>query len=230
MSLTLEEFRQALPDKMKKSVNQSLIDSVNNTLSNPEEYEHYRNNLVGYTSVMRDGKFKIEQYLDAVRYVSFKLLGSTNIEAYMKAFPDKYNKFIADGVSAKDISSYVSAYNKGKLVNLIFEQTFIPTHVLNQDMYQRALNEQMILGLTAKSEKVRADALNSVMTQLRPPETKKFELDVNVKEDQTMNVLKNSMMELVAQQRLALQAGVVDAQQVAHQKLEYVDAEYKEAP
>lgn len=230
MSLTLEEFRQALPDKMKKSINQQLIDQVNNTLSNPEEYENYRNNLVGYASVMRDGKFKIDQYLDAVRYISFKLLGATNIEAYMKAFPDKYNKFVADGVSAKDISSYVSAYNKGKLVNLIFEQTIIPTHVLNQDMYQRALNEQMVLGLTAKSEKVRADALNSVMQQLRPPETKKFELDVNVKEDQTMNVLKNSMMELVAEQRRALQAGVINAQQVAHQRLDYTDVDSKEVP
>lgn len=230
MSLTLEEFRQALPDKMKKSINQQLIDQVNTTLSNPEEYENYRNNLVGYASVMRDGKFKIDQYLDAVRYISFKLLGATNIEAYMKAFPDKYNKFIADGVSAKDISSYVSAYNKGKLVNLIFEQTIIPTHVLNQDMYQRALNEQMVLGLTAKSEKVRADALNSVMTQLRPPETKKFELDVNVKEDQTMNVLKNSMMELVAEQRRALQAGVINAQEIAHQRLDYTDVDSKEVP
>lgn len=230
MTLTVEEFRQALPDKMKKSVSQALIDQINTTLSNPEEFENYRNNLVGYTSVMRDGKFKIEQYLDAVRYVSFKLLGASNIEAYMKTFPDKYNKFVADGVTAKDIASYVTAYNKGKLVNLIFEQTLVPVHVMNMDMYQRALNEQMILGLTAKSEKVRSDSLNSVMTQLRPPDVKKFELDVSVKEDNSLNVLKNSMMELVAAQRLALQSGAMNAQEVAHQRLEFVDVESREVP
>lgn len=230
MTLTVEEFRQVLPDKMKKSISQALIDQINTTLSNPEEFENYRNNLVGYTSVMKDGKFKIEQYLDAVRYVSFKLLGATNIEAYMKTFPDKYSKFVADGVSAKDIASYVTAYNKGKLVNLIFEQTLVPTHVLNMDMYQRALNEQMVLGLTAKSEKVRSDALNSVMTQLRPPEVKKIEMDIGVREDQSLNVLKNSMMELVAEQKKALMAGAMNAQQVAHQRLEYVDVEAKEVP
>jgi hypothetical protein len=223
--LTADEFRAALPDKMKKSVSQDLIDKINTTLSNPEEFENYRNNLIGYTRVMQDGKFKIEQYLDAVRYVSFKLLGATNIEAYMKTFPDKYQKFIDTGVQAKDIASYVTAYNKGKLVNLIYEQTLVPVHVLNMDMYQRALNEQMVLGLTAKSEKVRADALNSVMTQLRPPEVKKIELDISHKEDQTMNVLKNTMMDLVAEQRRALQSGAMDAQQVAHQRLQFTDVE-----
>lgn len=228
MTLTVEEFRLVLPDKMKKSISQALIDQINTTLSNPEEFEHYRNNLVSYTSVMRDGKFKIEQYLDAVRFVSFKLLGATNIEAYMKTFPDKYAHFVASGVSAKDIASYVTAYNKGKLVNLIFEQTLVPVHVMNMDMYQRALNEQMVLGLTAKSEKVRADALNSVMVQLRPPDVKKIEMDISMKEDQSLNVLKQSMMELVAEQRRALQSGSMNAQQVAHQRLEYVDVETRD--
>lgn len=228
MTLTVEEFRLALPDKMKKSVNQELIDRVNSVLSNPEEFENYRNNLISYTSVMKDGKFKIEQYLDAVRYVSFKLLGCTNIEAYMKAFPDKYNKFVADGVAAKDIASYVTAYNKGKLVNLIFEQTLVPVHVLNMDMYQKALNAQFQLGMSAASEKVRADALNSVMVQLRPPDVKKIEMDIGIKEDNTLTTLRNTMQELVAQQRLALQSGAMNAQDVAHQQLQFIDVEAKE--
>ena len=228
MTLTVEEFRSALPDKMKKSINQELIDRVNNVLSNPEEFEHYRNNLISYTSVMKDGKFKMDQYLDAVRYVSFKLMGATNIEAYMKTFPDKYQNFLNQGVAAKDIASYVTAYNKGKLVNLIFEQTLVPVHVLNMDMYQRALNEQFNLGLTAKSEKVRSDALNSVMTQLRPPETKKLEMEITAKEDGSINALRETTMELVRQQRLMMESGAMNVQEVAHQKLNYIDVEAKE--
>ena len=153
--LTLDQFQLALPDKVKKSINQELIDQINNTLSDPEMYESYRDNLISYTKVMADGKFKVTQYIDAVRYVSFKLMGCTNIEAYTKTFPDKYQRFIQQGVQAKDIASYVTAYNKSKLVNLIFEQTLIPSHVLNQDLYQRALNVQADLMINAKSEKVR---------------------------------------------------------------------------
>lgn len=225
MTLTVDQFRVALPDKMKKSINQELIDKINTTLSNPEEFEHYRNNLISYTSVMKDGKFKIEQYLDAVRYVSFKLLGDTNIDAYRKAFPDKYANFLAQGVSAKDIASYVTAYNKGKLVNLIFEQTMVPVHVLNMDLYQRALNVQADLMVNAKSEKVRSDAANSLLTQLRPPEVKKVELDIGVKEDSSIAVLRQSTMDLAIEMQRAIQSGAIDAQAAAHQKLSFIDVD-----
>lgn len=226
--LTLDEFKLALPDKVRKSVNQELIDHVNTLISDPEMMEHYRNNLVSYTSVMKDGKFKIEQYLDAVRYVSFKLMGMTNIEAYSRAFPQKIANFQNQGVAAKDIASYVTAYNKGKLVNLIYSQTLVPVHVLNMDMYQKALNAQFELGMSADSEKVRSDALNSVLTQLKPPETKKVELDIGVKEDGSLNALRQTMMELAAQQRAMMEAKVITAQDAAHQKLTYIDVETKE--
>lgn len=40
--LTAEQFKRALPDKVKKSVDQELIDQINSTLSEPEMYEAYR--------------------------------------------------------------------------------------------------------------------------------------------------------------------------------------------
>ncbi len=217
--LTLDQFQLALPDKVKKSINQELIDQINNTLSDPEMFESYRDNLISYTKVMADGKFKVTQYIDAVRYVSFKLMGCTNIEAYTKTFPDKYQRFIQQGVQAKDIASYVTAYNKSKLVNLIFEQTLIPSHVLNQDLYQRALNVQADLMINAKSEKVRCDAANSLLTQLKAPEVKKVELDIGVKEDSSIAALRATTLELARQQRLMVESGAMNAQEVAHGKL-----------
>lgn len=217
--ITIEQFKQALPDKVKKSVNQELIDQINTTLSDPEMYENYRDNLMSYTRVMADGKFKISSYVEAVKYVSHKLMGCTNIDAYIKTFPDKYNRFIQQGVSAKDIASYVTAYNKNKLVNLIFEQTLIPSYVLNQDLYQRALNVQADLMITAKSEKVRCDAANSLLTQLKMPETQKVELEIGVKEDSSIAALRATTMELARQQRLMVESGAMNAQEVAHGKL-----------
>lgn len=217
--LTLDQFKLALPDKVKKSINQELIDQINNTLSDPEMFESYRDNLISYTKVMADGKFKVTSYVDAVRYVSFKLMGCTNIEAYTKTFPDKYQRFIQQGIQAKDIASYVTAYNKSKLVNLIFEQTLIPSHVLNQDLYQRALNVQADLMINAKSEKVRCDAANSLLTQLKAPEVKKVELDIGVKEDSSIAALRATTMELARQQRLMMESGAMNAQEVAHGKL-----------
>jgi hypothetical protein len=218
-ALTVEQFRAALPDKVKKSVNQQLVDQVNATLSEPELFEAYRDNLLSYTKVMADGRFKVSEYINAVKYVSHKLMGCTNIDAYSKTFPDKILRFQSEGVSSKDIASYVTAYNKSKLVNLILEQTLIPSYVLNQDLYQKALNVQAELMVTAKSEKVRSDAANSLLSHLKMPEKQTVELDLNVKEDSSIGQLRQATLELVQQQRLILQAGVMNAQQVAHSKV-----------
>ena len=226
-ALTLDQFKQALPDKVKKSLNQELIDQINTTLGDPELYESYRDNLVSYTKVMSDGKFKISSYIDAVRYVSHKLMGCTNIDAYTKTFPDKYTRFMAQGVAAKDIASYVTAYNKSKLVNLIFEQTLIPSYVLNQDLYQKALNVQAELMTTANSEKVRCDAANSLLTHLKMPETQKVELEIGVREDSSIAALRATTLELARQQRLMVESGAMNAQEVAHGKL-VIDAEFVE--
>lgn len=226
--LTVDQFKLALPDKVKKSVNQELIDQVNATLADPEMYEAYRDNLLSYTKVMADGRFKVTDYVSAVKYVSHKLMGATNIEAYIKTFPDKYQRFTLQGVAAKDIASYVTAYNKSKLVNLIYEQTLIPSHVLNQDVRQKAINVLAELMVGAKSEKVRADAANSLVVALKPPETQRVELDVNVKEDGSIAALRQTTLELARQQRLMMEAGLMNAQQVAHSKLQVVDVEAKE--
>lgn len=225
--LTIDQFKLALPDKVKKSVNQELIDHINKTLSEPELYEAYRENLLSYTKVMAEGKFKISSYVDAVKYVSHKLMGCTNIEAYTKTFPDKYQNFLLQGVVAKDIASYVTAYNKSKLVNLIYEQTLIPSYVLNQDLYQKALNVQAELMVSAHSEKVRSDAANSLLTHLKMPEVTKVELDIGIKEDGSIAALRATTLELARQQRLMVEAGVMNAQQVAHSRL-VLDVEAKE--
>lgn len=229
-ALTVDQFKAALPEKVKKSVNQELIDQVNAVLSEPELFEVYRDNLMSYGRVMADGRFKVSEYVNAVKYVSHKLLGDTNIDAYSKTFPDKIQRFMAQGVVAKDIASYVTAYNKSKLVNLIMEQTLVPVHVLNMDMYQKAINVTAELMVTAKSEKVRADAANNLMAQLRPPEVSKIQLDINTKEDSSIGALRAATMELAAQQRELIRSGTLTAQQVAHSKVvgEVVDVEAKE--
>ena len=215
-ALTIEEFKEALPAKLKRSVNPALVQQVTSTLADPDMYENFRENLVSYTSVLKEGKFKLTNYVSAVKYVSYKLRNKTNLDAYSLTFPEKIQRFAAEGVKAKDVASYVSAYNKSKLVNLIMEQTLVPFYVLNQDLYQKALNTQAELMLTASSEKVRSDAANSVLTHLKPPETQKIELDVTTTESSAVAELRRATQELAAQQRAAISSGQMNAQEVAH--------------
>ena len=217
--MTEDQFRKVLPPSLKTSINPKIIDSINLTMQDPDYMDTYRENLLGFTSVMNNGKFKLESYIDAVKYVSFKFLGSTNVDAYVKTFPDRYQEMIDRNMSAKDISSRVNAYNNTKLVMLLFEQNLIPVWVSNRDLYQKALNTQADLMMNAKSEKVKTDAANSILTQLKPPETKKLELDITVTQNNAVEELKQTTLELVAQQRAMIEARAMSVKEVAHSKL-----------
>jgi hypothetical protein len=217
--MTVDEFKRALPDKMKKSVNHEVIAMVNKTLSDPDMYEQYRDNMISYSSVMNDGRFKLPNYVSAVKYCSHKLMGKSSIAAYSATFPEKIVRFKQQGVHDKDIASYVTAYNKSKLVTLIMEQSLTPFHVLNQDLRQKALNSQVELMLNAKSEKVRSDAANSVLSHTAPPPNQKIELQVSQKQDSVVDELRSVTMSLVAETRKAIEAGVLTPQEAAHQRI-----------
>lgn len=220
IQMTVEQFKEALPPKVKKSVSPELITKITGLLSDPDLFENYRDNLLGYTSVMADGKFRVDQYVNAVKYVSHKIMGCTNIDAYTKTFPDKMLDFHNRGVSSKDISSYVVAFNKSKLVNLIFEQTLVPMHVLNQDKYQEALNIQLELARNASSEKVRSDAANSLLTHLKAPETAKIKLDIGCEGAvNTIADLRAAAADFVIKQRQFIESGAGTAKDVAEQRL-----------
>lgn len=219
MAITEEEFKKALPDKMKKVVNPEMLERINQLLDDPDLHEVYRENLLSYTSVMKSGRFKTMDYVKAVKYVTHKLMGSTNQEAFIKVFPERYQGLLERGYVPKDIASYISSYNNSKLVSSIMEQTIIPSWVLNQDLYQKAINVQADLMMNATSEKVRSDASAHLLNHLKPPEVQKVELDIGMKEHSSLDAIREATMALVAQQRLALQAGAVNAKEVAEYKI-----------
>jgi hypothetical protein len=206
--LTIEKVQQAVPPQFKGQINQAFVDQINNLVSDPILAEQIRNNVISYASVLKDGKFKLEDYLNAVTYVSYKLMGYNNEESYYRTFPTRHQALVAKGTSQKDISAYVSAYNRGKLVNLITEQSLVPSWVLNHGAFQEAINTQVDLMRNAASEKVRCDAANSILTHLAKPKEGNFQLSMEIKEDSGMTELKNMLVKLAEKQEQAMQGGV----------------------
>ena len=224
--LSIEVLKKALPPKLKNRINQELLDKVESTLQDPQMYEIYRENFLTYSSVLNDGKFKMDEYLNAVKYCTHKLMGKSNIESYIKTFPDRYNQMLLNGYGQKEIASFVAVYNKGKMVNAILEQSIIPSWIINQDLHQKAINVLADLMMNANSEKVKADSANSLLVHLKPPEVKKVELDIGVKANKEIDDMKTLLAELSAKQLAMMNSGVVDVTDVANTKI--VNAEYRE--
>jgi len=217
--LTVEQLRSVMPPRQKSNITQKFVDDLNGVTNDPEIRDQFRQNFLGYTDVLHDPNSTLPGYVQAVQYVSYRLLGYPNNECWIKTFPDRYQKLLDREVDAQYIHSVVGAYNKGQMVQKILGQTMVPTYVLNQDVYQQAINTQAHLMLNAKSEKVRTDAANSLLSHLKQPEATKISLDVQIKEDESVRELREATLELVAQQRLMISSGAMNAKEVAEGKL-----------
>jgi len=216
---SLATVQQAAPAAVRKRIDQDFVDLLNNISTDPEYADIFRENALNYLHVLKEGKFQMEQYLNAVKYVSFKVMEDTNIAAYTKTFPQKYQEFLANGVSDKDISRYVTAYNQSKLVNLIYEQTAIPVWIVNQHHRQSAINRLAHLMEHANSEKVQQESANALLTHLKTPEVAKAEIDVTINEGEGIASLRQTVREFTNIQQQKIINGEMSAKDVAHSRI-----------
>jgi hypothetical protein len=216
--ITVQSLKQALPATSKLTVNQSLVDQLNAVTSDPLLAEHIRNNFVTYNTVMQEGKYTAEEYVNAITYCTYKIMGLTNKDAYINTFPQRHQQLVARGASAKDISAYVAAYHKGKLVMAILDQAHIPMWLLNQDAYQKAINVQADLMKNAQSELVRTQAANSILTHLAKPKDAVPQVAIQINQNTGMNELLDTLAALAEKQVNMIDHGVT-AKELAAQKL-----------
>ena len=207
--VTKELVARALPGNLKSAATDELADLINQISTDPLVAEQIRDNFLSYTSVLKEGKYKVEDYLNAVAYCSYKLMGDSNQDAYFKTFPQRYANLMAAGRTPKEISSYVSAYAKGQLVNKIMEQTLVPSWVLNQHMYQAALKTQFnLMNDGSVSAKVRSDAADSLLNHLSKPKEAGPLINIDLAESSGMNELKDAMKKMAEQQQQLIHAGM----------------------
>jgi uncharacterized protein (UPF0147 family) len=217
--LTREQIEKALPLNLRSAATQALTDQVNNLSSDPLVAENIRENFLSYSRVLQEGKFKTEDYLHAIAYVSFKHMGYSNQDAYLRTFPKRHAILIAKGTSSKDISAYVAAFHRGKLVNLVMEQSLVPIWILNQDVYQKAINTQVqIMEDDTLPAIARTAAANSVLTHLAKPKDMAGTINLQITEHSGMSEMRQMLTDLARNQRQAIEGGT-SPREIANQRL-----------
>lgn len=223
--LTVQDVKKAVPTKLKSAVTQEFVDKINQSINDPLMAQSIKENFLTYTHVLLDGRYQLYEYLNAVKYVSFKLMGMTNQDAYFKTFPDRYAKLVAQGTSAKDISCYVSAFHKTKLVTSLIEQSLIPIWLLNQDVYQKAINTQVELMNTAKSERIRCMAADSLLNHLKKPEKTEAAVNIDMRETKGISELKEALITLAKNQKMLIEKQGVSPKIIAEQEIVDVESD-----
>ena len=207
-NLTIDVLKSVTPKKSRSMITEELVNKLNEWNEDPKLLEGFTDNVMSYIGVLKQGKYKVTDYMNAVRFVSYKLIGHSDIDAYIITFPERYQRLLDIGTNREDISPYVSAYKKNALVVQIFEQTIIPSHVLNAPMHQEALNELMRIGMNSRSDIARVNALSKVIDTTAPDKTAKIQLDISVNENSdAIADLRRATEELALQQLQSIRAG-----------------------
>ena len=232
--LTIDQLRGCVPLSIRKNIKQKMVDLVNSSCDDVDERNTFRENILTFANVLQEGKWKFEDYICAVKYVSHKLLGDGNTMAWAKVFPNRYQRLIDRGATSKIISAHTTQYNGTELVTKIIERTLAPIWITNSDILQEAINTQAVLMRSAKSETVRHKAAANLIENLKKPEAIQVDLSVGVSND-TVEDLRAVTRALAVQQQKMIAGGHATASQIAESDIIkkeeeecIVDAEFEE--
>lgn len=217
--LTPEVMQRCLPPKYKGRLTEQNVANINQAIEDDEFRDAIRENILGFSTVLNAPNYSLEEYVNAVKFITYTSTGDTNVKAWAKVFPDRYTRLLAKGIESKDINAHVRHFNRTKLVNEVREQSLVPLHIFNADVKQQAINKLASLMLTAKSEKVQQESANSLLTHLKTPETQKIELDVGMKTTSIIEGLHETTMKLAAKQQELIEAKVYSNKEIAHQSI-----------
>ena len=213
----LESIKKLVPKAQRTLITEDFVNRLEASMKDSIIAEEFKDNFITYLNVLSKGKYKMEDYISAVKYVSFKLLGYSNIDAYAATFPERYQRLVEEG---QQIDAFVSMYNKNKLVIQIYEQTIVPSYVLNAPLHQQALNT---LATMIQDEDVRGmtkvKACEAILAYTKQPEIIKGELTIGIEQSDTINDLREVTEQLAETYRKALQGGARTLTQVAEARI-----------
>ena len=94
-AVTKEQIQEALPKGLRFNVSDDFVNMYNDAIGciDSDLVYVFRENFVTYSNVLEGSKYTTEQYINAVKYVSFKLMGYTNRDSYKMTFPDRFDAF-----------------------------------------------------------------------------------------------------------------------------------------
>ena len=206
--MEIEAVKRLVPKNQRGMITPEFCEKVEKCVNDPVLAEQIKSNFISYLNVLSTGKFSMDEYLNAVKYVSFKLLNYTNRDAYAATFPDRWERMVKEGVEEKRMDAYVAMYNKSKLVMAIYEQTIVPTYVLNAPLHQEALN---VLAKMIKDPSVRGmakvKACEAILTHTKQPEIVKGELTIGLQENETIAELREVTEQLANTFRASIGKG-----------------------
>lgn len=221
--LSLEMVRSSVPRNFRSHITEKFISDLEASLNDPDIAKEIKENFLSYTNVLNDcdANVNIWDYVNAVKFISYKIMGYSIEESWKKVFPKKAEECLQKG-KKEFINRYANGYNKSKIVNKIYAQTMIPSYVLNAPMYQRALN--VLYGMLddpGVKGMAKVKACETILNYTKPPEVNKAEVQVTIKQSDAISELR----ELAENFAKSMQDSIMEGKKSAE---EVIEVDFKE--
>ena len=203
LNLLLKGKRWVTPEAKKE-----MISRVNKIIAseNPTYAEYFRNIWVDSLDLMSSsntgGKaYSYKELANACLFMTYRMAGDTKIKAYCKVFPERFERLKNEGENNSRLYEYAELYSRNKICTEIATKISIPTHILYQDAFHKAMRVSVDIMMDEKvSPKVRVEAAANVMNHTKQPEIKKAELDISIKETDDLQQLRQALSDLSSKQ------------------------------
>lgn len=217
--VTVGTVRKAYGKKVSIDVIENVTAVINEAIRGEAEHvqEFVKDNAIGMLHVLSASRTNsINEYMRAARFITYRQMGDTFIQAYAKTFPDRVKRLEADGMTTAHLSALAQAFGKTKLVTQMTSMLIVPAHLIYQDVFHKAVQTQAALMMDdTVSPKVRSDAANSLLTHLKQPEVKQMELQVKVNESNILEQFKEAMTDMARKQKSMIELGDADVVDVS---------------
>ena len=225
--LSVEKVRASVPRTFRDNITEDFLEKLEEAMKDPEAGRIMKDNFLTYSKVLEEfnGTIKIWDYVYAIKFISYKLLGYTLTEAFTRVFPNRVEKLVQEG-SERRIASLAKHYNQNKLVNKIYQQTMIPSYVLNAPLFQEALDT---LAEMIRDDNVRGmakvKACETILSYTKPPEVTKAEVEVKVSRDSTIDELRDIAERFSKDMQKAISNGQITATEAIESDIINIDYE-----
>lgn len=218
---TLEEVKSIVPKNKKNLITDDIVDLLNNELKDQDSIEEFKENFITYIKVLNgDSKYKIKDYIKAIKFITLRMLNHTILDSWKYTFPDRYDRLIKSGKTEEEIRPYSSVYSKNDLVVQLLKQTIIPTYILNAPLHQEAINISMNIARNSNvNAMARVQAARTVLEYTKQPEVQSIQLDVGLKDIDEIAELNKTNRLLAELQLKNLEKGNLSLKEIAESKI-----------
>ena len=192
-------------------------DLITKICSEGFDEDEFVDSLIAFEDIGRTSRNSTEQYIKAVQFTTYVVMGDSYTEAFKKTHPDRAMKATSD----ENIASYASIYANGRLVKEIMQRMTLHNSMLFKDKEFKARKELFnILMDESQSGKTRVEAGKVFLdNQYREQKDAGININMNMGGGSAIDDINQALTKLANKQKDAIEAGYMDLKEVAEAKI-----------